>query len=66
MLPPRAAGTMTRTVKIADGIHHRIRVLSVQKRMPMQNFIENLLLAGLRDKVYEKFVEDETRTAAAA
>jgi len=54
---------MTRTVKIADGIHHRIRVLSVQKRMPMQNFIENLLLAGLRDKVYEKFA-DETPAAA--
>lgn len=48
---------MTRTVKIADPIHHKIRVLSVQKRIPMQDFIENMLLAGLRDKVYEKFAE---------
>ena len=57
---------MTRTVKIADMIHHRIRVLSVQKRMPMQEFIEGLLLYGLRDKAYEKFVsESEEKTAAA-
>lgn len=54
---------MTRTVKIADDIHHKIRVLSVQKRLPMQNFIENLLLAGLRDKVYEKFA-GENKAAA--
>lgn len=50
---------MTRTVKIADMIHHRIRVLSVQKRMPMQEFIENLLVAGLKDKAYEKFAAEK-------
>ncbi len=44
-----------RTVKIADSIHHKIRVLSVEKRIPMQSFIEQLLLVGLRDKAYEKF-----------
>jgi hypothetical protein len=44
-----------RTVKIADEIHHKIRVLSVQKRIPMQNLIEQLLTFGLREKVYEKF-----------
>ena len=56
---------MTRTVKISDIIHHRIRVLSVQKRMPMQSFVECLLLNGLRDKSYDKFLADE-KTAAAA
>jgi hypothetical protein len=57
---------MTRTVKIADVLHHRIRVLSVQKRMPMQEFIENLLQAGLRDKTYEKFVADGAAKAVTA
>jgi histone acetyltransferase (RNA polymerase elongator complex component) len=60
---PAARPAMTRTVKIADVLHHKIRVLSVQKRMPMQEFIEGLLTAGLRDKVYDKFVEE--RPAAA-
>lgn len=45
---------LTRTVKISDDIHHKIRVLSVQKRMPMQEFIENLLLFGLREKAYDR------------
>lgn len=48
---------MTRTVKIADVLHHRIRVLSVQKRMPMQEMIEGMLIAGLKDKVYDKFAD---------
>jgi hypothetical protein len=56
---------MTRTVKISDAIHHRIRVLSVQKRMPMQEFIEGLLLHGLRDKAYDKFIADSETEAAA-
>lgn len=58
-----AARGMTRTVKIADVIHHKIRVLSVQKRMPMQEFIEGLLVAGLRDKAYEKFPANGGATA---
>lgn len=60
--------TKTRTVKIADVIHHRIRVLSVQRRMPMQDFIEGLLTHALRDKTYEKFLDEggEKTTAAAA
>jgi hypothetical protein len=44
-----------RTVKIADKIHHDIRVLSVKMRIPMQSFIEQLLLVGLKEKAYEKF-----------
>lgn len=44
-----------RTVKVSDVLHHRIRVLSVQRRIPMQCFIEQLLTVGLRDKIYEKF-----------
>lgn len=57
---------MTRTVKIADVIHHRIRVLSVQKRMPMQDFIEGLLVSGLKEKVYDKFVEQHTQKTETA
>jgi histone acetyltransferase (RNA polymerase elongator complex component) len=57
---------MTRTVKIADVLHHRIRVLSVQRRMPMQELIEGLLTAGLKDKVYDKFADaDAGRTVPA-
>jgi hypothetical protein len=55
-----------RTVKISDTTHHRIRVLAVQKRVSMQVFIENLLVAGLRDKVYERFGPDEKPAATAA
>jgi hypothetical protein len=63
----RTKTTMTRTVKISDVIHHKIRVLSVQKRLPMQEFIECLLVAGLRDKAYEKFLGDaETQKTATA
>lgn len=58
------AAPRTRTVKIADVIHHRIRVLSVQRRMPMQNFIEGLLLYGLKEKAFEKFEEKSEPQAA--
>lgn len=51
-----------RTVKLSDVLHHRIRVLSVQRRIPMQHFIEKLVTAGLRDKIYEKF--DSEKAAA--
>jgi histone acetyltransferase (RNA polymerase elongator complex component) len=51
-----------RTVKVSDVLHHRIRVISVQRRIPMQHFIEQLLTVGLREKVYEKF-ESEKATA---
>jgi hypothetical protein len=57
---------MTRTVKIADAVHHRISVLSAQKRMRMQDFIECLLLAGLREKAYDKFVTDAVANAKSA
>ncbi len=62
-MPTQPKPKMTRTVKIADMIHHRIRVLSVQKRMPMQEFIENLLVAGLKDKAYEKFAAEKAAAA---
>lgn len=51
-----------RTVKVSDVLHHRIRVLSVQRRIPMQHFIEQLLTVSLREKVYEKF--DSAKVAA--
>jgi hypothetical protein len=50
----------TRTVKVSDVLHHRIRVLSVQKRIPLQDFVESMLTVGLREKIYDKFVEDES------
>jgi hypothetical protein len=62
------ASRRTRTVKISDMIHHKIRVLSVQKRMPMQEFIEDLLLFGLRRGGKRFSVETpktENETAAA-
>jgi hypothetical protein len=40
--------TKTRTVKISDGIHHRIRIVSVHRRQPMQELIELLLERGLK------------------
>jgi histone acetyltransferase (RNA polymerase elongator complex component) len=54
----------TRTVKISDILHHKIRVLSVQKRMPMQEFIEGILTHGLREKVYDKFETQKEALAA--
>jgi hypothetical protein len=56
---------MTRTVKIADGIHYKIRRLSVERRMPMQDFIELLLLYGLRNKAWKAFDEAEPDKVAA-
>lgn len=56
--PPAATPPATgknRTVKVSDGLHHRIRVLSVQRRIPMQSFIEQVLEFGLKNKVYENF-----------
>jgi hypothetical protein len=61
MTPQKATKSPTRTVKISDEIHHKIRVISVQKRTPMQEFIETLLTRGLRR--YEKLVP-ETEVAA--
>lgn len=55
---------MTRTVKIADQIHHKIRMLSVKHRMPMQYFIERLLLHGLRSKAWESFNAEDEKIAA--
>lgn len=63
--PAPAKLPMTRTVKISDVLHHRIRVLSVQKRMPMQEFIEGLLNFGLKEKAYEKFDGQSEAVAAA-
>lgn len=48
-----------RTVKVSDILHHRIRVLAVQRRIPMQHFIEQLLTVSLREKVYEKFATEK-------
>jgi hypothetical protein len=45
---PQAKGK-NRTVKVPDDIHHRIRVLSVQARVPMQHLIKQLLLQSLEN-----------------
>jgi hypothetical protein len=66
MKPKKMKSTMTRTVKISDIVHHRIRVLSVQKRLPMQEMIEGLLLFGLREKAYDQFLTDTEAEKTAA
>jgi hypothetical protein len=50
---------MTRTVKIDDEIHHKIRMLSVRERMPMQDFIERLLKHALLLKPWETWRADD-------
>jgi hypothetical protein len=49
-----------RTVKVSDNLHHRARVISVQRRIPMQHFIEEVLDRGIRR--YEKL--DSKKAAA--
>jgi hypothetical protein len=44
-----------RTVKISDALHHEIDVLSTEKRMRLQVFIEGLLRFALDKKAYDKF-----------
>jgi hypothetical protein len=38
----------SRSVKVSDPIHYRLRVLAAKKRMGIQEFIEKLLLSGLK------------------
>jgi hypothetical protein len=47
----------SRSVKVSDDIHYRLRVIAAQKRMGIQEFIEKLLLSGL--KRYEIAPETE-------
>lgn len=44
-----------RTVKIADDLHHKVRMLAFEKRIPMQSFIEQSLAYALKAKAYENF-----------
>lgn len=52
--------TKNKTVKISDSLHHEIRVLAVEKRIPLQSFIEQVLRSGLERKVYDKFKSEKT------
>jgi hypothetical protein len=36
-----------RTVKVSDGLHHRARMISVRRRIPMQHLIEEELERGI-------------------
>lgn len=45
----------TRTVKISDELHHTVRVISVERRIALQDLVENLINFGLAKKVHEKF-----------
>ena len=39
---------MTRTLKIADDVHHQLRIISVVKRESMQALTERILRLGIR------------------
>jgi hypothetical protein len=43
---------INRTVKVSDALHHRARMISVRRRIPMQHLIETVLTQGLSR--YEK------------
>jgi hypothetical protein len=43
---------VNRTVKVSDSLHHRARMISVKRRIPMQHLIEELLERGISR--YEK------------
>jgi hypothetical protein len=51
---------VTKSVKVLDPIHHRLRVLAAQKRMPLQEFINLLLDISMKQKIYEQFLETKT------
>jgi hypothetical protein len=53
----KANNSATRSVKVLDPIHHRLRVLAAQKRMPLQAFINALLDISIKQKLYDKFLE---------
>ena len=46
----------TRSVKVSDPIHHRLRVLAAQKRMRLQVFIDNMLATGIKRRIYDDFL----------
>jgi hypothetical protein len=53
----KANNSATRSVKVLDPIHHRLRVLAAQKRMPLQAFINALLDISIKRKLYDEFLE---------
>jgi hypothetical protein len=46
--------SLTRTVKIDDELHYRIRLMSVKLRIPMQDMIDRLLKRGMRSNPRSK------------
>jgi hypothetical protein len=38
---------INRTVKVSDDLHHRARIISVRRRIPMQHLIEKVLGDGI-------------------
>jgi predicted HicB family RNase H-like nuclease len=44
----------TRSVKVADAIHHRLRILAAQKRMTLQDFLHQMLVTAIKRKVYDE------------
>jgi len=53
------ARNTTRSVKVLDPIHHRLRVLAAQKRVPLQDFINNLLDISIKLRLYDEKVVAE-------
>ncbi len=52
----------TRSVKVSDPIHHRLRIIAAQERMTLQDFIHNLLATGLKRKIYKDFLPSDEPT----
>jgi hypothetical protein len=45
----------TRSVKVADAIHHRLRILAAQNRMTLQEFLHHMLATAIKRRIYDDF-----------
>jgi hypothetical protein len=46
----------TRSVKVADPLHHKLRIKAAQERMGLQEFIHGMLTTGMKLKIYKEFL----------
>jgi len=53
----------TRSVKVSDPIHYRLRIMAAHKRLRLQDYIDALLTSGL--EVDERKLEARKAKAAA-
>lgn len=62
--PSTNSANKPRTIKISHEIHYKVRVLSAQKGVPLQAFVEDMLLARLRQIEKRKPITAEVEQAA--